>query len=82
VSPETITDVLENEDFRWSANELALFLQIIAFAHNDATLALALGLIPEDTSLLSDFKLDRIVELKAGYDENVYESSGEKLERH
>ncbi len=61
VNSETMTDVLENEDFRWSANDLALFVQVIAFAHNDSTLALALGLLPEDTTLLSDFKLTPIV---------------------
>jgi hypothetical protein len=82
ITPDMILEIMENESFRWSVNELAIIVQIIAFAHNDSTIALALGLLPEETTLLSELNLCKIVELKTIYDDQVYDSSGEKLEKH
>jgi hypothetical protein len=55
-----ILEILENESFQWSINELALIIQILAFAHNDSTIALALGLIPEAEELPDELNLTKI----------------------
>lgn len=68
ISPDLIIDILENESFRWSINELALIVQILAFAHHDATIALALGLQPEETERLAEINLEKILEIKEKYD--------------
>lgn len=72
-----ILDILEDPSFRWSINELAVIIQILAFAHNDATIALALGLLPEEPQLLTELSLTKIMEMKAEYDEKCYDASGE-----
>lgn len=53
INHSTITDILEDENYHWNLNELALITQIIAFAGHDSTIALAMGLLPEDPHILN-----------------------------
>lgn len=52
ITPEMIEDILENGTYHWSKNELALCIQILAFAHEMSTIALGVGLLAEDQTTL------------------------------
>lgn len=43
ISPELISEIVENPQV--THNELSLFVQILAFAHQQSTIALAMGLV-------------------------------------
>lgn len=53
-------------------------MQIIAFAHQNSTIALSVGLLPEEDSLLDEFKMRTILKMKDDYDSVFHESSVEK----
>lgn len=53
ITHHMVTNILEDENYRWNLNELALITQIIAFAGHDSTIALAMGLLPEDPDILN-----------------------------
>ena len=46
IKAEIIEDILENEQVHWSSSELAFYVQIIAFAHQNSIIALSTGLLP------------------------------------
>lgn len=81
ITNEMIVDILENESFKWSINELALIVQILAFAHNDSTIALALGLLPEENEQ-HELNLTKISEVISAYNDKIYDTLEEKLEKN
>lgn len=56
-------------------------MQILAFAHHDATIALALGLQPEETEGLAEINLDKVLEIKEKYDGRKY-AAGVNVQKH
>lgn len=81
IDDQLLEGILENGAVHWSKNELALCIQVLAFAHQLSTIALAVGLEVEDPVTLQFLNLDKLVELKREYDAKSYESAGnqEKL---
>jgi hypothetical protein len=53
----------------------------MAFAHQMSTIALSMGLLPEESSLLGEFKMDEILKMKHNYDFTSYESAVENREK-
>lgn len=47
ISEEQVADLLLNSGCHWSRSELALCVEILAFAHQNCGIALAMGLLPE-----------------------------------
>jgi len=45
ITPEMIESILENGSYHWSQKDLALCIQIFAFAHEMSTIALGVGLL-------------------------------------
>lgn len=60
ITPEMIEEILENGSYHWSKNELTLCIQIFAFSHEMSTIALGVGLLPEDQTTLSLLNLFKI----------------------
>ena len=55
VDDEHFTEIIENSGYQWSKTELALYIEIMAYAHQTATIALAMGLLPEEPLSHCDF---------------------------
>jgi hypothetical protein len=64
---------LESEQGQpWNRSELARYVQIMAFAHQNSTIALSVGLVPEEDTYLDRFNMAKIIELKQKYDSIMY----------
>jgi hypothetical protein len=48
ISEDFMIELCENSGFPWSKSEIAIILEILAFSHQNSTIALALGLNCED----------------------------------
>lgn len=53
-------EILENSNYHWSKTELAICIQVMAFSHSMSTIALGVGLLAEDQSLLNLLNLKTI----------------------
>jgi len=74
MTPEMMESILENGSYHWSQKDLAICIQIFAFAHEMSTIALGVGLLAEDPSALTQLNLSKIQELKSSWDTVKYES--------
>ncbi len=57
ITPEIIEEILDNEQLHWTRSELARYVQIMAFTHMDSTVALSMGLQPEEEAPLHEFNM-------------------------
>ena len=55
-----------------------MYVQILAFAHQNSIIALSTGVLPEEEGLLHHFHMVDILKLKEKYDSVVYESESSK----
>lgn len=60
ITEEMIEEILENGNYHWSKNELAICIQIMTFSHSMSTIALGVGLLVEDLPLLNLLNLKTI----------------------
>jgi hypothetical protein len=74
ITPEVIEEILGNQQIYWTRSELARYIQIMAFTHQNSIIALSMGLRPEEESLLKEFGMWEIIKLKGEYDGVVHES--------
>ena len=65
LSSAMINDIL---DETWTLSNLTSILQFIAFVSEMSCISLAVGLIPEEKTLIDD-KISKILEIKREYDE-------------
>lgn len=60
ITEEMMEEILENSNYHWSKTELAICIQVMTFSHSMSTIALGVGLLAEDQSLLNLLNLKTI----------------------